>query len=103
MVDAPLFSEPYLYKEPPLPSPPKINSSTSVTFHLPIPPLLIHKFIHALPTNTSFLYNSPIFDFPIFAYYHPNNLHQKCFPHLTYLANLGWVKGLENVFPTSSI
>ena len=92
MVDAPLFSEPYLYKEPPLPSPPKINSSTSVTFHLPIPPLLIHKFIHALPTITlpSFLYNSPIFNFPIFSYYHRNNLHQKCFPHLiTYLANLG--------------
>ena len=72
---------------------PKIHSSTSFKFHLPIPPLLVHKFILTIPTNTSFLYTSPIFNFPIFPYYHANNLNQKCFPHLSYLANSGCVKG----------
>ena len=79
-------------KQPPLHSPPKIRSSISVNFHLPISPLLVHKFILTSPTNASFLYTSPIFDFSIFAYYHPNNLNQKCFPHLSYLANSGCVE-----------
>ena len=93
MVAVPSFSEPYLCKQPSLHSPPKIRSSTSVSFHLPIPPLLVHKFILTTPTKTSFLYTSPIFDFPVFGYYHPNNLNQKCFPHFSYLANSGCVKG----------
>ena len=80
-------------KQPPLHSPPKIRSSISVNFDLPISPLLVHKFILTSSTNASFLYPSPIFDFSIFAYYHPNNLNQKCFPHLSYLANSGCVEG----------
>ena len=55
VVGAPSFSEPYLFKQPPLQSPPKIRSS-SVNFHLPTLPLLIHKFILAILTNASFLY-----------------------------------------------
>ena len=54
VVGAPSFSEPYLFKQPPLQSPPKIRSS-SVNFHLPTLPLLIHKFILAILTNASFL------------------------------------------------
>ena len=80
MVVAPLFSEPHLCKQPPVHSPPKIRSSTSANFHLPIPPLLVHKFILTIPTKTSFLYTSPIFDFPVFASYHLNILHQIYFP-----------------------
>ena len=60
-------------------SPEKVLSSTSASFCLPTPPLLVQKFILTIPTNTSFLYTSPIFDFPVFAYYHPNNLYQQCF------------------------
>ena len=55
VVGTPSFSEPYLFKQPPLQSPPKIRSS-SVNFHLPTLPLLIHKFILAILTNASFLY-----------------------------------------------
>ena len=55
VVSAPSFSEPYLFKQPPLQSPPKIRSSL-VNFHLPTLPLLIHKFILTILTNTSFLY-----------------------------------------------
>ena len=80
MVGAPSFKEPYLCKQPPVHFPPKIRSSTSVNCYLPIPPLLVHKLILTIPTNSSFLYTSPIFDFPVFAYYHPNNLHEKYFP-----------------------
>ena len=68
MLEAPSFSEPYLRKQLPLHSPPKIRSSTLVNFHHPILPLLVHRFILAIPTNTSFLYTSTIFDFPIFPY-----------------------------------
>ena len=53
MLGAPSFSEPYLYKQPPLQSSPKIHSSTSFNFHLPIPPLLVRKFILTVLTNTS--------------------------------------------------
>ena len=55
VVGAPSFSEPYLFKQPSLQSPPKIRSS-SVNFHLPTLPLLIHKFILTILTNASFLY-----------------------------------------------
>ena len=51
------------------------------------------KLILTIPTNNSLLYTSPIFDFLIFTHYHPNNLNQKCFPQLSYLANSGCVKG----------
>ena len=37
-------------------------------FSPPYSPLLVHKFILTIPTNTSFLYTSPVFDFPSFAY-----------------------------------
>ena len=80
MVGAPSFSEPNLCKKPPLHSPTKICSSTSANFHLPIPPILLHNFILTIPTNIFFLYTSPMFDFPAFAYYHPNNIYQKFFP-----------------------
>ena len=74
MVGAASFPENYLCKQPPQHSPQKIRSFTLVNVHLPIPPLVVHKFILTIPTNTSFLSTSPIFDFPIFPYYHPNNL-----------------------------
>ena len=54
MVAAPSFSQPYLYIQPPLQSPPKIPSSISDNFYLPIPPLLIQKIILTIPTNTPF-------------------------------------------------
>ena len=61
MVGAPSFSQPYLCIYPPLQSPPKIRSSTSVNFHLPIPPLLLNKIILTIPTSTPFLCTSAIF------------------------------------------
>ena len=91
MVGVSSFSQPYLCIQPPLQSPPKICSSFSVNFHLPIPPLLFNKIIITIPTNTTFLYTSAIFHFPIFAYNHPSNLRQKYFPYLSHLANSGRV------------
>ena len=71
------FSQPYLWIQLPLQSPPKTFSSTLVNFHFPIPPLLVHKIILTTPTNTLFLYTSANSHLPIIAYNHPNNLHQK--------------------------
>ena len=51
--------------QPSLRSPPKIRSSTLVSFYLPIPPSLVHKIIITIPTNTPFLYTS--------ATLHPSN------------------------------
>ena len=62
---------------------------TSVNFHLPTPPLLVQKIILKIPTNIPFRYSSANFHVPLFAYSHPNNLHQKYFPYLNHLANLG--------------
>ena len=59
LVVAPSFSKPYLCIKPMLQSPPNYSSSTSVRFHLP--PLLNHKIILTIPTNTPFLYTSAIF------------------------------------------
>ena len=73
--------------QPPLQSPPKNCSSTLVTFHLPVPPLLVYKIIFTIPTNTPFLYTSAILHHLIFAYNHPNNLHQKYLPYLNHFAN----------------
>ena len=42
MVGAPSFSQPHLWIQTPLQSPPKICSSTSVSFHILIPPLLVY-------------------------------------------------------------
>ena len=44
-----------------LKSPLKICSSTSVNFYLHIPPLIVHKIILTISTNTPFLYTSAIF------------------------------------------
>ena len=52
MVDASSFSQPYLCIQTPLQYPPKITSSTSVSFHISIPPLLVYKIILINPTNT---------------------------------------------------
>ena len=71
----------------------KVCSSTSVDFYLPIPPLLVHKIILTISNNTLFLCTFEIFHFPIFAYNHPNSLHQKYFPYLSHLANSGCVTG----------
>ena len=70
-----------------------IHPSTSVNVDLPISALPVHKIILTIPTNTSFLYTSAIFHFPIFAYNHPNSLHRKHFPYLSHLANSGCIKG----------
>ena len=66
MVGAPSFPEPHLCIQPLLQPLPKIRSSTSVNFHLPIPLLLVHKIILTIPTNTTFLYTSTpkIFSLP---------------------------------------
>ena len=76
MVGAPSFSQPYLCIQPTLQSQPRNSFSTSANFHLPIPPLLFHKIILTIPTNTPCLYTSAIFHLPLFAYNHPNNLNQ---------------------------
>ena len=52
---------------------------------------LFHSYF--LPTDIPFFYTSAIFYLSIFAYSHPYSLHQKYFPYLSYLANLGCVKG----------
>ena len=74
IVGAPSFSQPYWCIQPPLQSPPKVRSSTLVSFDLPISPLLAHKIILTTPTNTHFLYTSAISHLPIIAYSHPNIL-----------------------------
>ena len=89
----PSFSQPYFCIQQPLQSSPKILSSTSVNFRLPIPPLLFNKIILTIPNNTPFLYAAATFHLPIFAYNHPTYLHQKYFPCLIHLANSDCVKG----------
>ena len=51
IIDAPSLSQPYLCIQLPLQSPRKFRSSTLVTFHLPIPPLFVHKIIFTTPTT----------------------------------------------------
>ena len=82
MVGAPSFSEPILWIQPTLQSLPRNNSSSSVNFHFPISPLLVHKIIFIIISDTPLLYNSAIFHVPLFACKHPNNLQQKYFPYL---------------------
>ena len=89
----PSFSQPYLRIQSLRQSPPKICSSTLVSFDFPVPPLLVHKIIRTIPTNTPFLYTSTVFHIPSFAHNHPNNLHQKYCPFLSNLASSGYVKG----------
>ena len=93
MVDDPSFSQPYLWIQQPLQSKTKIVFSTSVKYHLPFLPLLLKKIILTIHTNTPFLYTAAFFHLSIFAYNHPTNLHQKCFPYLSHLANSGCAKG----------
>ena len=80
MVGAPSFSQPYLWMQSPLQSPPKILSSTSVNFHLTFPSLLFNKIILKILTNTPFLHTTTLFYLAIFAYSHSSNLQQKYFP-----------------------
>ena len=69
---------------------PTINpSSSSVNVQDSILLLLVQKIIFTTPNNTLFFYYSAIFQLPIFAYNHHNNLHQKCFLYLSHLANWG--------------
>ena len=58
MVGAYSFSQPCLYRQLPLESPPKMRSFTLDNFHFPISPLLVSKIILTTPTNTPFLYTS---------------------------------------------
>ena len=80
MIGAPSFSQSILWIQPTRQCLPRNSSSSSVNFHFPISPLLVQIIILTIPTNTPFLYNSAIFHFPLFAYKHTNNLHQKYFP-----------------------
>ena len=91
MLGALLFQQPCLYMPPHLQSPSIILSPTSSIIHLPISPLLVHKIILRIPTNTPFLDNSLFFYFSSFAYSQPYNLHQKYFPNLSHLVNSGCV------------
>ena len=93
MVDAPSFSKPDLWIQPPLQSTTKIVFSTSVKFHLPFPPLLFKKIILTIHTNTPFLYTAAFSHLSIFAYNHTTNLYEKYFPYLSHLANSGCAKG----------
>ena len=70
----------------------KILFSTSVNFHLPIPPLCFTKIILTIPTNTPFLYAAAIFHLPVFAYNDLSNLNQKHFLYLIRLTNSQCVK-----------
>ena len=85
MVGVSSLSQSNLCIQPMLQSPAETSSSTSVNFHLPIPPLLVHKFIFTIPINTPSLYTSAILRLLLFAYKHPINLHQKYFPTSTIL------------------
>ena len=96
MVGAFSFLQPYWHIQPPLQPPPKICSSTSAIFHLPIPPLVVHKIILTISTNISFFYISAIFHFPIFAYSCPYSTHQNYLSCLGQLASSGCVKGTMN-------
>ena len=89
---APSFSQSILWIKSTLQSLPRNSSSSSVNFHFSNSPLLVQKIILTIPTNTPFLYNSAIFHLPLFAYNHPNNLHQKYFPYLKHFGNSGCVK-----------
>ena len=80
MIGTPSFSQSILWIQPTRQCLPRNSSSSSVNFHFPISPLLVQIIILTIPTNTPFLYNSAIFHFPLFAYKHTNNLHQKYFP-----------------------
>ena len=93
MIVVPSFSQPYLWIKSPLQSPPKILSSTSVNFHLTFQSLLFNKTILKILTNTPFLHTAAFFHLAVFAYNNGSNLHQKYFPCLSDLANLGCVKG----------
>ena len=66
MLGTPWFSQPYLWIEPTLQSSPKIHSSTSFNFYLPIPPLLVHKIILTIPTNSLSLYLSSFLPFSFY-------------------------------------
>ena len=86
------FSQSCLCIQLSLQSPPKIRSSTSLNFHLPITSLILNKIILTSPTNTFFLYTAAIFHFSIFTYNHFGDLHLKFFLYLSHLANSGCVK-----------
>ena len=68
MVGAFSFLQPYWHIQPPLQPPPKIRSPISAIFHLPIPPLVVHKIILTISTNILFFYTLEILHLPIFAY-----------------------------------
>ena len=91
-VGAPSFSEPYLCKQPPLHSPPKIRSSTSANFHLLSPPLLVHKFILTIPLTLPFSIPHQSLTFLLLRTTIPTIYTKNVFP-LSYLANSGYVKG----------
>ena len=74
------FSQTYLCLQP------KIRSATSVILHHRTLPLLFHKVIFTIPTNTTFLYTSAIFQLPIFACSQPYNLRQNYFSYLSLLS-----------------
>ena len=93
MVGVPSFSQPYLCIQPPLQSPSKNLFSTSNNFYFTFPPLLFNKIILKIHTDTPFLHATAFFHLAIFAYNHSSNLHQKCFPYLSHLANSDCVKG----------
>ena len=80
MIGTPSFSQPYLYIQPTPQSPQKTRSSTSVSSHVAITPLLVHKIVPTIPTNNLLLYTFAISHFHLFACNHPNNLQQKYFP-----------------------
>ena len=63
MLASPWFSQPYLWIQPTLQSPSKIHTSTSFNFYLPIPPLLVHKIILTITTNSFSLYLSSFLPF----------------------------------------
>ena len=80
MVGTLSFSQPILWMQPTLQSLPRNSSSSSFNFHFPFSPLLAHKIILTIPTNTPFLNNSAVFHLRLFACNHPNKLNKYIFP-----------------------
>ena len=60
-VGAPSFSQPYLFIQPPLQSPPKISFSTSVNFHLAISPLFFYSISLQFPLTLPFFLPQQLF------------------------------------------
>ena len=84
MLSAPSFSQTYFCILSTLQFPPKNLSSTSVNFHLPIPPLLVHKIVLTIPLTS------------------PSSISQQLSTSLVLHTPIPIIYN-KNIFPTSTI